>query len=158
MTRAATIRKKFSYGINFILLLSSFFIIAKSAAQSTQLEYIYDLPQEKIISHLDQYTVLSSTSDIMDHRVTSHLCLLSGAYKVGTLTLNEAQTCTISINRILGDAKVIVYSTSKREVLLTSPNSTSVTLNADSYDLYCIGKHFVGSVDFETPFHLTGSM
>lgn len=158
MINAATIRKKLSYGISVVLSLSSFFIIAKSAAQSTQLEYIYDLPQEKIVAHLDQYTVLSSTSETIDHKVTSHLWLLSGAYKVGTLSLNETQTCTISIKRILGDVKAVVYSTSKGAILSTSPNSTSVTLNAGSYDLYCIGKHFVGSVDFETPFHLTGSM
>jgi len=148
-------KKIFSYGVSSILLLSTFFVIANSVTQSAQLEYIYDLPQETIAMHFEEYNVFSSSSSNMDHKVSSKLWLLSGAYKVGTLVLDETQPCTITIKHTLGDAKALVYFASKKSILLISPSTTSVTLDAGTYDFYCIGKHFIGSINFEVPFQPT---
>lgn len=128
-----------------VLLCSTVLMMASSLLRSGQLDKLYGLPQEELVQHLDQYAVTSSEV-ITEEDITSRLWWLSGATPLGSFSLPQDRVCSISVERSLGEVKLLLVPPSGASILWEAGDPTDLPLPAGSYQVYGIGKHFFGKV------------
>ena len=109
-------------------------LLLRGFTHSNDLAFLYDLPKEDMVLHLEE-SISSSVSTSMDHTVSSHQWGLSGITAVGTLHLDQAQVC----------------SADGTSLLWTTDDPADLSLPAGTHTVYCVGKHFWGSMRAETP-------
>ena len=124
--------------------------IVSSIYRSVQLESIYDLPENEVVYHLDQYST-SSKENSTDHTLSSTFWWLSGACPIGSLQLPQAQVCTVSARQSIGAIKLFFFPQEGTPVVWAPTDDPSLPLAAGSYEVYGIGKHFFGSVEIALP-------
>lgn len=114
----------------------------------TGLEYLYDLPDQALIQHLDEYEVSIAASDTMEQQLSAKLYALTGCMKAEEfrLSLAERQTFALNTRTYLGALKVAAVSDSGAVTVAACEDTALLTLEAGSYDLYYVGDHFVGSL------------
>ena len=103
-----------------------------------------------MVLHLEE-SISSSVSTSMDHTVSSHQWGLSGITAVGTLHLDQAQVCSVTTASLIGDVKVLFLSADGTSLLWTTDDPANLSLPAGTHTVYCVGKHFWGSMRAETP-------
>ena len=133
----------FAFCCSLLLLLRGF-------THSNDLAFLYDLPKKDMVLHLEE-SISSSVSTSMDHTVSSNQWGLSGITAVGTLHLDQAQVCSVTAAPLFGDVKVLFLSADGTSLLWTTDDPADLSLPAGTHTVYCVGKHFWGSMRAETP-------
>lgn len=128
-----------------VLLCGAVLVMASSLLRSGQLDKLYGLPQEELVQHLDQFSVTSSEV-ITEEDITSRLWWLSGAAPLGSFSLPQDRVCSISVERSLGEVKLLLVPPSGASILWEAGDPTDLPLPAGAYQVYGIGKHFFGKV------------
>ena len=126
--------------------ICSICVIVVSIHRANTLEYIYDLPEEELYAHLEEYTT-SSIDVSTGNQISSHLQWLSGACKIGTISIQDATPFDITAVCRMGTVKLLFCSNPDQLTIWTVSDKSTLLLQPSSYDVYCIGKHFWGSVN-----------
>lgn len=103
-----------------------------------------------MVLHLEE-SISSSVSTSMDHTVSSHQWGLSGITAVGTLHLDQRRFAPSPQPPCSGDVKVLFLSADGTSLLWTTDDPADLSLPAGTPTVYCVGKHFWGSMRAETP-------
>lgn len=141
-------RKKILLFVNGFFILLCAFSLFHGIRLSERLSVIYDLPENELLEHLDTYTVLlSSTNQIDDAQYGGRFKRLSGAMPIGELNLKTDSSFSVYIHSTHGASKVFFISKTTGESVSVSDTNTAVFLKADSYQIYCIGSKFWGSIE-----------
>jgi len=132
-------------------LIKGIFIIAlvmlclSSFQQTHKLEYIYNLPEPELRMHLDESSG-SFIGEILENSLSAYAVWVSGSSLIGELEITEEQEFQILVKTIVGEAKVALQSSSGSFLVVSAQDGNSHFLSADSYEVFCIGKHFCGSI------------
>lgn len=128
------------------LILLGILILIKPIFEQNGLEYIYDLPEEALVEHLDEVDVSIADSSETGHTFSARFYALTGCVKANgsKIYLAESQEFEMKKTSFAGEVKVAIVSEADRPTLVACEGC--FTLDADSYDLYYVGSHFVGSV------------
>lgn len=142
-------RKKILLFVNGFFILVCTLFLFRGILLSERLSVIYDLPENELLEHLDTYTVLlSSTNQISDGaQYGGRFKRLSGAMPIGELNLKTDSSYSVYIHSTHGAGKVFFISKTTGEFISASDTGTAVFLKADSYQIYCIGSKFWGSIE-----------
>ncbi len=136
--------------IKIVITCIALLTVISSIYRSFQLEYIYGLPENEVFYHLDKYSTSSIDSNT-DHNFSSNFWWFSGACPIGSFYLPQEQVCTVSVRQYIGDIKIFFFSQEGKPTVWKSADNTSIPLASGSYKVYCIGKHFFGSVEIDLP-------
>ncbi len=133
--------------LSILSLVLGVAVILVSITRAKNMEYIYDLPEGELQEVLLSGQYITSSLDIsMDGQLSSRQHWLTGACPIGTLSSREPQAYTIELTRTMGQGKVAFSSHGGELVLWEPTDDNRITLDGGSYDVYCVGKHFWGSV------------
>lgn len=141
-------RKKIVKIVAACIVCTACFTIFSSIYRSIELEYIYELPENEVVYHLDQYST-SSFESSTDHTLSAKFWWLSGACPIGSLQLAQEKFCTVSVRQSMGEIKLFFFPQEGEPTIWKTTEDTTIPLAAGSYRVYCIGKHFFGSVTID---------
>lgn len=111
----------------------------------TRFDYVYDLPEESLSLFLEKGAPLWSMDRTLEDQLSSRLCSLSGVHKAGELNLLAGQDVPVAVRGTFGSLKVGFRSGDGPLLLLEDvDDASSVSLDAGTYEIFFIGKHFWG--------------
>lgn len=132
--------------LSVVLSIAACGTVVHGILQMREYAYIYDLPADKLQQNLESFT--TSSIDInMEDQMSSRQWGLTGACKLGTLSLASSEEYQVSVHTLLGKAKVALQPDAGEFILLGPEEESTLLLEAGSYDVYCVGKYFCGTVD-----------
>ncbi len=132
--------------LSLLLVLGVCFTLAQGVLKTREYAYVYDLPAEELQEDLEKY-ITSSVDVSMEDQISSRQWGLTGACKLGTLSLASSEAYQVRVHAQLGKAKVAIQPTSGQLLLLEPNEETTLPLDAGTYDVYCVGRYFLGKVD-----------
>lgn len=132
--------------LSLVLFIAACCTIIQGILRTRELAYIYDLPVEELQQNLEIYTT-SSVDVNMEDQVSSRQWDLTGACKLGTFSLTSFREYQVSVHTLLGKAKVALQPDSGELILLEPHEEITLPLKVGTYDVYCVGRYFWGTVE-----------
>lgn len=132
--------------LSLVLLIAVCGVIVQEVLRTRELAYIYDLPAEELQQNLEEY-ITSSVDVSMENQVSSHQWGLTGVCKLGTFSVTSSGEYQVNVRTLLGKAKVGLQSNGGDLILLEPHEENTLPLETGTYDVYCVGRYFWGTVE-----------